>query len=315
MFSKRPKPKAPASSSAAAPRKDLRQVLEDAVARNTSVGLVRLGRSGQDPLAQGRLLSWNDGTLVVEQLQIIGRTLDFHTGTRVEGYVNAGGTMLAFESEIKHIDTPTKLNDQKVVRSVKLADPVQLREGDRRSAYRVSLPASMGEIPIRIWFLDRVRDPAKVSQADRDPPTNKYYTDLLAAVRAESLFPEPDDDGNPVEFDWTDLINGVMERETPHAVGRLLDITPNGIGVLMYGVSKMQLDRFERIAMDFELDGETMHIATEMRHAVDLRGGTCRVGYLLVHPSPRDVHAPARKALERIAMQIQRDQLKSRSAA
>lgn len=316
MFGKsnKPKPK-PASAGPPKPRKNLRGILEDAVARNTAVGLVRLGRSGQDPLAQGRLLSWENGTLVVEQLQIIGRTLDFHSGTRVEGYLNANGTMLAFESEITYIDTPSKLNEQKIVKSVKLTEPVQLREGDRRSAFRVSLPTSMGEIPIRMWFLDRVRDPSKVSQANREPPTLRHYTDLLAAVRAESLFPEPDPDGAPVEINWTEIMSGVMEREIPHAVGRLIDITPNGIAGLMYGISKMQLDRFERIFIDFELDGETMHIVTEVRHAIDLRGGTCRVGFLLVHPNPRDVHAPERKALERIAMQIQREQLKSRSAA
>ena len=319
MFSKRNKNTKSSKSTSSNSSERYLKMLREAVERNASIGIVRLGRSGVDPMAQGRLLEWNDGELVIEKLQIIGRETDFNSTTRVEAFFMFNGHMITFESEITYIDTPERLNEQKIVSAVKLKDPIQIREGDRRAAYRVSLPVSWGDVEVKLWFLDRVRKGNSAPSSMNFSTNNTRYTNLLAAIREESLFPEPSDDPDapePPPIDWNEIMERVMTTETPHAVARLVDLTPNGLGILMYNVSAMQLDRFERLVLSFQLpeEPEPTNYVVEMRQSKDLQGSTCRVGTLLVHPDARDMHAPERKVLERLAMRIQREQLKNRSA-
>ncbi len=312
MFQKKPKKQEkPAASTA--PELDVKQVLRDAIDRNSSIGIVRLGQSGQDPFAMGRLLEWNDGGLVLEELQIIGREIRFHVGGRVEAFVKYRDTTLLFEAEIKALEKPTHLNERCVVRSLHLSNPQLLRQGDRRSAFRSSITASGEETPVRMWFLDRKLEEGAEPSAPKEQ-TNTYYTDLLCARRRESPIPVDEEGKEVTKICWDEVMRGVME-EKPHAVGRLVDITANGLGLLMYGVVKMQLDRFERIVLSFVIDDAEVDLVVENRQALDLRGSTCRVGCLIIHPCIGNVHAPQRRVLERVAMRVQREQLRTRRAA
>ena len=319
MFSRNSKkPTKPADSQAAAKKpEDLKQIFQDAVDRNTSIGIVRLGHSGQDPLAMGRMLEWIDGeVLVLEQLQIIGHDIMFNVGSRVEAFVKFNDTILMFEAEIEELDHATRLNENRVVRSLKLRGPHLLRRGDRRSSFRSSVTASGTDTPVEMWFLDRVVEeiPKEIVQGKGAQKSTTYYTDLQRAKRLETLFPEPENEDEVVEINWPEIIEKV-EGEDPHAVGRLADLTANGLGFIMYGVAKMQLNRFERLAARFEVEGEPLDVVVEIRHAVDLKGSTCRVGCLIVHPKIGCVHAPQRRMLEKRAMEIQREQLRIRKSA
>ncbi len=309
MFSRNDKNKSkPAPAKAPV---DLKQTLQDAIDRNSSIGIVRLGYSGQDPLAQGRMLALDDKGLVIEQLQIIGKEIRFHVGSRVEAYVKFNKMIMLFEAEIKEVEQPTYLNERRVVRSMLLTKPNLLRQGDRRSAFRSSVTAMGEETPVQMWFLDRIGDP--IAEEDVQEQKNTYYTDLMRARRAEPIIPVAEEDEKPIVVDWPSVIEEA-HKESPHAVGRLADLTANGLGFLMYGVAKMQLDRFERIAVRFTLEQTQIDLVVELRHAVDIKGSTCRVGCLIVHPSVGSVHAPQRRLLERLAMQIQREQLRLRKA-
>jgi hypothetical protein len=311
MFPKKSKPTAPAKQ---APKKDLKALLQEAFDRNSSIGIVRLGKSGQDPLAQGRMLEWTNGKMVLEELQVIGKAVDLRVGDRVEAFLSVGKTMLTFESKITMLEMPKRLNEKRVVRSLELTNPMQLREGDRRSAYRASISALTDDIAVKMWFIDRLHPDVAEAPPIRMEHTNTYYTELMAAKRFESLIPLDEEGNEPIEINWVPVME-CAKIEAPHAVGRLIDLTANGLGVVFYGVSSMQLDRFERIVMSFELDGEQIELVSEVRHGDDLRGSTCKIGFLLVYPDGRNVHAVARRSLERYAMQIQRDQLKSRKAS
>lgn len=311
MFSK--KSKKNLNPGASSENRALRELLAEAISRNATVGIVRLGYSGQDPLAQGRLISWEDGNIVIEQLQVIGRDVQLSKDTRVEAFIKYKDTTLVFEAKIVAKSEVSKLNEHQVVESLRISEPQLLRKGDRRSAFRSSVTASGDEIPVKMWFLDRVEE-GPLDYAPNRMYAQVYYTDLISARRSEYII-ERDEDGQELrDIDWGEVI-AEAKLDQPHAIGRLVDLTANGLGILMYGVMKMQLDRFERIAVQFELDGDSIDLVIEVRHGMDLRGSTCKLGSLIVHPSISNMHAPQRRLLETVAMRVQREQLKHRRSA
>ena len=291
---------------------EMRRILRDAVDRNATVGIVRLGYSGQDPLAQGRLIKWDDEGIVVEKVQIIGRDVRLTIETRIEAFIKMNDTTIVFESKILSKHGSARLNENQIVETLRISQPQLLRKGDRRSAFRSSVNASGDEIPVRMWFLDRVENDADGVHSNRSY-SQMYYTDLVAARRRTSIIPQDENGKELTQFDWDEVIE-LAHQSKPHAIGRLVDLTANGLGVLMYGIAKMQLTRFERIAMQFELEGEALDVVVEMRHANDLRGSTCKVGMLIIHPQIGNLNAPQKRLLERVAMQVQRDQLRHRRA-
>ncbi len=313
MFSKKPK-KSSTPKASVPPRADFVQLLTDAIDRNTSIGIVHQGRAGHDPLAQGRLLEWQGDILVIEELQVIGRDVVLKADDRVEAYLSYNGTMLTFEAKVLKVEIPRKLNRERVVRALHISKPMNLREGDRRSAFRASLSGLADEIPVKMWFLDRFKPDDEFDEPLLGERNTSYYTDLMAAKLFNSKIPV-DEDGNEVHcIDWERVLKAA-KLESPHAEGRLIDVTSNGLGILMYGISNMQLDRFERIGLAFNLDGQPLEFVIEIRQGTDLRGSTCRIGALIVYPDQRGGTTLTRRTLEHFAMQIQRDQLRGRKAS
>jgi|GEM_PF-2477444 len=313
MFAKKQKksttPKAPPP-----PRADFVQLLTDAIDRNTSIGIVHQGKAGNDPLAQGRLLEWKDNVLVIEELQIIGRDVVLKSNDSVEAYLSYNGTMLTFDAKVLKVEMPRKLNKQRVVRALHISNPMNLREGDRRSAFRASLSGLAEEIPVKMWFLDRFKPDDEIDESLLSERTTSYYTDLMAAKNFDAQIPVDEDGVELISIDWNPVLKMAM-LDIPHAEGRLIDVTSNGLGILMYGISNMQLDRFERIGLSFMLEGQQLDFVVEVRQGTDLRGSTCRMGVLIVYPDRRDGTTLTRRTLEQFAMKIQRDQLKSRKAS
>ena len=313
MFSKKTK-KSTDPKSKAPPKVNFVDLLNEAVDRNTSIGVVHLGQSGHDPLAQGRLLEWREDVLVIEELQIIGRDVVLKVGDRIEGYLSYGGTMMTFEAKVLEVEMPRRLNSDRIVRALHISPPANLREGDRRSAYRSSLSGFKQDIPARIWFLDRFKSEDEFDELPLVAHNNMYYTDLMAAKLFDAKIPVDEDGVERKDIDWKPLLETAL-TEIPHAQGRLIDMTSNGIGILMYGISNMQLNRFERIGLSFEIEEQQLDFVVEMRQGTDLRGVTRRVGTLIVYPGRGEGGTKTRRILERFAMQIQRDQLKTRNVA
>jgi len=114
--------------------------------------------------------------------------------------------------------------------------------------------------------------------------------------------------------DWAGVIERLRDRD-PHARVRVADVTPNGLGVTMYGVTAMQLHRFERVAMATTIEGHEIAVVAEIRRAVELSQQRCKVGLLLVHPAAEELRAPVRRRLEQLSMMVQREQLRRRRQA
>lgn len=289
-------------------------MLREAVDRNTSIGVVHQSKAGFDPLAQGRLLRWDDEGIVIEELQIIGRDIRIQSGDLLEAYLNYDGLMLSFDAKVLMVEEPTNLNKKRVVSSLVLSKPQNLRESDRRSAFRASLSGHVEDIPVNMWFFDRYLSQMKGEQGVEFSTNNSYYTNLLATMNYDPAYPLDEHGAIRREIDWGRIhLEASVTR--PHAVGRLIDLTRNGLGILMYGVSNMQLDRFERIGVSFELEGEQLDFVVELRRGTDLKGSTCRAGMLIVHPEQNGALSHGRRVLERFAMQIQREHLRNRKVS
>lgn len=336
------------------------EALREAVERNCPAGFARLGFVGQDPLATGRLLSWEKDRLCVEELQVIGGEIRFGTGDRLECYATLGEDVIAFGVKVVDMAIPKRLNDSTVVQSITLEGPTGVNFGNRRVAYRANLGVLGQEYVGDLWFLDRYtgKDVGGVLPAESG---QTFFTSLREAAQATPLYPMPspelvekfygtplpaqlDEDGNPVEgtasmlpipahsetaadvalrwrmlvpntqVDWPMVINAALERP-PHARVRLADVSPSGLGMTMYGVAAMQLQRFERVVISTTIEGHEIRIAGAIRRSEELTQKRCRVGVVLVHPGPKDLRAEARRSLEAINLMVQRHLIRRRDAS
>ena len=351
LFGRHKAPRDPGSSPEAL------EALREAVERNCPAGFARLGFVGEDPLATGRLLKWEDDRLHVEELQVIGGEIRFGTGDRLECYAMLGEEVISFGVKVRDMAKPQRLNDSTIVQSIALEGPTDVAFGNRRGAYRANLGVLEKEFVGNLWFLDRYtgKDDAPASPSE---DANGLFTSLRDAAKATPLYPMPsdealaqfygtplpaqlDEDGNPVEgaistlprpaqsetstdvalrwrtlvpspkVDWPMVILGALERP-PHARVRLADVSPNGVGMTMYGVAAMQLQRFERIALRAEVEGHKIEIVGAIRRSEELTQRRCRVGVVMVYPGPRELRAPARRSLEAINLLVQRELMKRR---
>ncbi len=333
------------------------QALRDAFERNCPAGFARLGHVGEAPLASGRLLSWDDNSIEVEELQVIGGEIRFGVGDKLECYATLGDDVIAFGAKVVEMARPQRLNESTVVHSIKLEGPTNVEFGNRRGGYRAQLSALGGDYEGEIWFLDRRAGDSEPDESGEED-TNSLFTSIRAAARMPSLYPAPSQEataeyyGSPLPaqideenksiihpdaalpapaqaetpsdialrwrtlvpssiVDWPSVIHAARETP-PHARVRVADVSPSGIGVTMYGVSAMQLQRFERVVISTTIEEHTIHVVAAIRRSEDLTQRRCRVGLVLVHPGPSQLRAEARRSLEAINLMVQRELIKRR---
>ncbi|NRA57244.1 MAG: hypothetical protein HRU13_03890 [Phycisphaerales bacterium] len=136
------------------------------------------------------------------------------------------------------------------------------------------------------------------------PAPEQAETPSDIALRWRTLVPSD-------AVDWPSIIRAAQETR-PHARVRIADISPSGIGMTMYGVSAMQLQRFERLVLSTTIEDHAIQVVGAIRRSEELTQRRCRVGIVLVHPGPSQLHAEARKSLEAINLMVQRELLKRR---
>jgi len=337
-------------------QQELRARLREMVDLNNPVGLVRPELLGIEPLAYGRLIEWTDEHLAVEELQIIGRKVRIGPQDDVQAFVGRTGDLLTFSSKVTKLSQPVKLNQSKMIKALRLAPPQKLSLGNRRTAFRAPLSARGEPLDARVWFIDRAglgcepdAEPGEPegelagdggseitvdAQAcvDEDLPidavaVNRYYTHLEAAIAddplpcyapdrsawdAEARGAAPD----PSDVDWRSVTRAIGDRDH-HAYARVTDLTAGGLGLVFYGISGMQLKRFEHAVIDLLFEDGSVRIVGEVRQCKDLGGRRAKIGLMLVYPGPRDVRDPTRQKLERRAIELERALLekKRREAA
>ena len=336
-------------------QKELRARLREMVDLNNPVGLVRPELLGIEPLAYGRLIEWTDEHLLVEELQIIGRKVRVGPQDDVQAFVGRTGDLLSFSSKVLKLSQPARLNQQMMIKTLRLASPQKLSLGNRRTAFRAPLSAHDDVLDARVWFIDRaglrpdadeepVPEPeqgcsepctgscdvcpqAEDEAAADETRSNKYYVHLEAAI-ADNPLPgyAPDRSAwdvearenapEPEEVDWQSVTRKVGDRDH-HAFARVTDLTAGGIGLMFFGISGMQLKRFEHLVIELHFDDGPVRVVGEVRQCKDLGGRRAKIGLMLVYPSPRDVRDPTRQKLERRAIEVERALLekKRRDAA
>ncbi|MEO1008285.1 MAG: hypothetical protein AAFX79_06940 [Planctomycetota bacterium] len=152
--------------------------------------------------------------------------------------------------------------------------------------------------------------PLPATQGDiEEPPTTlpaaaESETQADVTLRWRTLAPTD-------AIDWSSVLLQVRRR-APHARVRIADVSPNGVGVTMYGVAAMQLHRFERVALSTSIGEHEIRVVGAVRRCEDLTHQRCRVGLVLLHPGPKDLRADARRSLEDINLQVQRELLRRR---
>ena len=192
------------------------QALRDAFERNCPAGFARLGHVGEDPLASGRLLSWDDNSIEVEELQVIGGEIRFGVGDKLECYATLGDDVIAFGAKVVELARPQRLNESTVVHSIKLEGPTNVEFGNRRGGYRAQLSALGGDYEGEIWFLDRRAGDSEPDESGEED-TNSLFTSIRAAARMpdELVAHEPD-----LRLQRLELLAELVELELPTTPAR-----------------------------------------------------------------------------------------------
>lgn len=299
---------------------------ERMVHMNQPIGLVRRDLAGVEPLAKARMIDLDDEALTIEELHIAGRDVQISVGDYVECFCGTGESTLGFKSRVLDAGRSIKLNHHVAIKSVRITPPKAFKMGTCRTAYRAPLSARQEEFTARVWFIDRATGIDNKSARKSKSDHLVFDTHLDAAKAADPIKPyydaiiDYDEQGKPFRVKeppspsvWAATIREAISRPI-HGTARVIDLTPNGFGMIFYNVGAMQLHRFEHVVAQIDIGdpSETIEVALEIRQAVDLSDHRAKVGTLMVYPGVDDVHNPIRQKLTRLSVEIQRDELSRR---
>ncbi|MEC9372290.1 MAG: PilZ domain-containing protein [Planctomycetota bacterium] len=114
-------------------------LLEEACARNVPLEIHRRSPNGSVPCARGRMIWLDENNIYIEQPQTIGREVRLAPNQHVDAFFSLHGEIYGFPSIMFDTDCTIRLNTAKTIRGMSLVRPAELRPGQRRSHYRVSL--------------------------------------------------------------------------------------------------------------------------------------------------------------------------------
>jgi len=132
-----------------------RQVLEDACARNASLELHHRPDDGDVVVARARLLGIDDRFIYLDRPETAGVPVTFAQKRKLDGYLLLNDLRYAFRTTVVDLRCMVKLNDEKRVVGMVLRRPKELKEGQRRSHFRVSL---FGDEPIPVELHEATAD-------------------------------------------------------------------------------------------------------------------------------------------------------------
>lgn len=304
--------------------------LRAAVDRNASAKFVRTDRAETDPMSSSRLLKWDEQGVFIEPFEMMGKRVRLNTGHRVSVFVAIEQKVIGFEATVIGPCEPVRLNDETNVEAVRLGPPSNLDFSDRRNSFRTNLATVEEEIHVYLWFLDRY---APEGTADDDEACVRTMMGAIGAVTDSTMMftavelarsmPQPPSLAkqapDPMDFEaqegvsWCSVIDAVT-ASPPHARALLVDVTPNSLGLTMFGIESTALHIPERLVARVMLPGATVEVAGSIRRTTELPRSRARVGVRMIHPDPSQLHHPARRALEKLCMDIQRAELQRRAS-
>ncbi|RMH26509.1 MAG: hypothetical protein D6692_09055 [Planctomycetota bacterium] len=298
------------------------EALELAALRNAPLSVGRPESIGKEPMARARFLVPKDGVLVLENLQVPGRSVDLAVDTVLEAYFQANGDLYTFRTRVLEMDTPVQLNDTLVVKGMKVAAPKSVEKGNRRRIYRQSFAVAESPVDAEVWAV----------------PEHLLTTEQMAAlIREGSERPEtrPEDESGErwgFEPESGEVPKPVANvAPTPRNIVRtaipgltlaqlrsLMDGMPNwrgeiadasefGIGLSVLRVVYSRLKIFQPLVVRFTLPDSSrpLEFLMEVRRVQALKNGA-RLGGLFIIDASQGREVQAARELARFSLQLQR---------
>ncbi|GAB5496122.1 MAG: hypothetical protein Phyf2KO_12020 [Phycisphaerales bacterium] len=265
------------------------EALTHACARNAPVEIVQADLAGIEPFARGRMLEIESGVILLEEVQIIGKTAKFGKQTPLLAYFRFGSRLFEFRSRVMSSAKPVKLNRATLVPAMDILLPEEVEEGQRRNVFRIPLAAINPPIRVELWC--------------GPPPSDGNYT----------LQPEQTKEGDGItcSFEGGENEEGsilVPSREADWR-GTLIDASDVGIGINIEDCRVSELKQFSDCFVRFQLPGDEegfMAFRIETRQVRSIREGVIRVGCLIYEGKDRWSHAAKIRRLWSFLTQWQR---------
>ena len=292
------------------------KAFELASLRNSPLSVIRPGELGRSPMARGRFLLPQSGSVVVENLQVPGRDVAIRVDHAIECYFQHEGSVFQFHSRVLEMDTPVKLNDIMIVRGMRIAAPKSIERGNRRSIYRQSFASVQPPVDVSVWAV-----PITVLTADQlvacvphDEPAAAGPQDEVEGFRVErgerlavgiaaanTLY-------NLVPGLTLDQVRPVMKTPA-HWKGELADASEFGIGLVIHRLVYSRLKVFQPLVARFSLPGAdyATEFLIEIRRVQGVGDFNARVGGILLLDSLSAAEVRSSRDLAKFTLDLQRE--------
>lgn len=119
---------------------DLATTLEEACARNVSVELHHYDDVSKELIVtRTRMIGLDDENVLLDSPQSIGKTVSYETGQEVETHFLFASRRYTFCSSITSTRCSVRLNESKTIIGMSVARPADVKDGQRRHEFRISL--------------------------------------------------------------------------------------------------------------------------------------------------------------------------------
>lgn len=134
---------------------DTEELLKKACARSAVLEIHRQQDGVLVPAAKARMIQLEDGAILLDEPQVIGREVPLGMGQTLDAYVYIDDELYTFQTVLDAINCPIKLNSTKSTRGARIRKPLKLTKGQRRQFFRTSL-ALIDPIPVTLHRTDPV---------------------------------------------------------------------------------------------------------------------------------------------------------------
>lgn len=249
------------------------EALHEACARNAPLEIVESGKEGIEPFARGRMFEIEKGEIVVEQVQLIGKTKKFARGTPVIAYFRFHKELYEFRSRILTSELPVQLNKTVVVPAMHILLPSSVSSGQRRNVFRIPLAALKSPIHVEFW---KEKPPANTEPRLQEGQTPRGDGVMCCA------------DGGETESG--EVLVPARRADWP---ATMIDASDVGLGINVQGCRLRDITRYEKCWVRFEIPGDDegpVAFRVEVRQARSIREGLIRVGLYILETDNRIDH-------------------------
>lgn len=298
------------------------KAFELASLRNSPISVLPPEELGKSPMARGRFLMPQDGVMIIENLQVPGRRVSLCRDQSIEAFFQHDGQIYQFRSRVIEMDTPVRLNDTMVVKGMKIAAPVRIDKGNRRTIYRQSFatvtPAvacSIWTVPISVLTPDQVARLAPKTEADAGRNADgDAAIDGFRIERGERLHHGPTAAETVLESVQGLTLEqcGPVLRTDPVWAGEVADASEFGLGITVRDIVYSRLKVFQPMVVRFRLPAHStdMVFMIEIRRVQRLGEDSARVGGLLLINAMSREEVRASRELAKFSLELQRERAK-----